>query len=74
MDTFYQTPVMPNTQGENANEILTSKRLNNLDALAEILKGLIFNNNGYYKSDKNAAKGNHARNPKVATHTIGGNK
>ena len=33
-DNFYHTPVMPNTQGENENTILTSERLNNLGALS----------------------------------------
>ena len=33
MDTFCQTPVTPNTQGENENAILTSETLNNSDAL-----------------------------------------
>ena len=39
MDNFCQSPVTANTQGENANIILTSDRINNLDALAETLKG-----------------------------------
>ena len=36
-DNFCQTPVTPNTQGKNENAILTSERLNNLDALSETL-------------------------------------
>ena len=48
--TFYQMPVTPNTQGENENTILISEGLNNLDALAEILKRLTINDTGYYES------------------------
>ena len=74
MDTFYQTPIMPNTQGENGNAILTSERLNNLDALSETLKGLTINNVEYYESDKNDAKGDPSRDPKEDTHTSDGKK
>ena len=73
-DTFCQAPVTPNTQGENANEILTSERLNNLDALAETLKGLIINEAVYYNSEKNDAEGDPTSNPKVANHTSDGKK
>ena len=69
MDIFCQPPVTTNIQGENANEILTSERINYLDALAETLKGLTINNAGYYHLDKNDAEGNPSSNPKVATHT-----
>ena len=48
MDTFLQSPVITNTQGYNANTILTRKRINNLDALAETLKGLTINDAVYY--------------------------
>ena len=68
MDSFCQSPVTTNTQEENANAILTSERLNNLDVLAETLKGLTISNAGYYNSDKNDAVGNPESNPKVATH------
>ena len=51
-DTFCQTPVTPNTQGENENAILTSERLNNSDALKVTLKGLKINEAGYYESEK----------------------
>ena len=68
-DNFCQTPVTPNKQRENANTILTSNRLNNSDALAETLKILTINDARYCESDKNGAKGDPARNPKVATHT-----
>ena len=68
-DNLCQTPVTPNTQGENANTILTSERLRNSDALAETLKILTINDASYYESAKNYAKGDPARNPKVATHT-----
>ena len=71
-DTFCQTPVTPNTQGENENVILKSERLNNWDALAEMLKVLIINNAGYYELDsanKNGAKRDPASDPKIDTHT-----
>ena len=45
-DIFSQMPITPNTHGENENEILTSERLNILDALAETLKGLTINDAG----------------------------
>ena len=60
MDSSYQTPVTPNTQGENENTIFTSDRLNNSDALSETLKGLTINDVECYESDsanKNDAKG-----------------
>ena len=38
MDNLCQPPVTTNTHGENSNTILTSERLNNLDALAEPVK------------------------------------
>ena len=44
--TFCQTPVMPNTQGDNESPILTSERLNNSDALAETLRVLTVNDAG----------------------------
>ena len=65
---------MSNTQGENENAILTSKRLNNLDALSKTLKVLKINNARYYESDENDAKFDPASNPKVATHTSDGKK
>ena len=73
-DNFCQTPVTPNTHGEDANVILTSERLNNSDSLEETLKGLTSNDSGYYNSDKNGAEDNPTRDPKVATHTSDGNK
>ena len=69
MDTFCQSPITTNTQGENANAVLTSERLNNLDALEETLKYLKINDAGYYNSDKNDAEGDPKSNPKLATHT-----
>ena len=52
MDNFCQSPVTTNTEGENANAILTSERRNNQDVLAETLKGLTIdstmNNSAYY--------------------------
>ena len=69
MDTFCQTPVTSNTQGENENAIFKSERLNNLVALVETWKGLKINDARYYESDKNDAKGDPARYLKVATHT-----
>ena len=63
-DTFIQTPVTPNTQGENENAILTSEKLDKLDVLAETLNNLTINNAGYYKSGKsnvNGAKGDPAK-------------
>ena len=65
---------MTNTQGENANSILTSERMNNSDALAETLKGLTINDDGYYNSDENDAEGDPKSNPKLATHTSDGKK
>ena len=65
---------MTNTQGENANAILTSERINNSDVLAETLKGLTINNDGYYNSDENYAEGDLASDPNGATHTSDGNK
>ena len=68
MDNFCRSPVTPNTQGENENAILTSERLNNLDALVETLKGLTINDSGYYESDsanENDTKVDPAINPKV---------
>ena len=50
MNTFCQSPVTTNTQGKNANAILTSEIINNLDALAETLKGLTIKDDGYYDS------------------------
>ena len=69
MDTFCQSPITTNTQGENSNAILMSEVINNLDALAETLKGLTSNDAAYYNSDKNDAEGDTASDPKVATHT-----
>ena len=48
VDTFRQTPAMPNTQGGNENMILTGEKQNKSDALAETLKGLTINDAGYY--------------------------
>ena len=76
-DNFCQTPVTPNTQGENENAILTIERLNNSDVLAESLKGLTINDAGYYESEsanENNAKGDPASDPKVYTHTSDRNK
>ena len=68
MDTFCQYPVTTSTQGDNVNTILTSKKLNNSDALAETLKGLTIKDAGYYNSEKNDAEGDPASDTKVATH------
>ena len=69
MDTFYQTPGIPNTQRESSNTILTSDILNNSDALVETLKGLTINNAGYYNPEKNDTEGDPTSDPKKATHT-----
>ena len=74
MDTFCQSPVRPNTQGENENAILKSERLNDSDVLAETLKGLKINDAGYYNSDKHDVEGDPTSNPKVATRTSDGKK
>ena len=74
MDTFCQSPITTYTQGENAKAVLTSERLNNLDTLAETLKGLTINDSGYYNSDENDAEGDTKRYPKLSTHTSDGNK
>ena len=66
---------MPNTQGENENTILTIEKQNNLDSLAETLKGLTINDAGCYESgseNANDAKCDPASNPKVATQTSDG--
>ena len=59
MDTFCQSPITTNTQGENANAIFTSERQNNLNMLAEILKGLTLdskiNDSAYYNLDEDDA-------------------
>ena len=73
-DNLRQTLVTPNMQGDNKNAILTSKRLNNSDALAETLKGLTINNARYYESDDNDAKGDPASDPEVVIHTSDGKK
>ena len=39
MDIFCQYPVTTNTQGGNANAILTNERRNNSDALVKTIKG-----------------------------------
>ena len=52
VDTLCQTPVTPNTQGDNENSILTSERLNNSNSLSETLRVLKINNDGYYDSEK----------------------
>ena len=72
MNTFSNTPDTPNTQGENKNTILTSERLDKLDALAETLDNLIINDAGYYESDStnaNYAKGDPASDPEISTHS-----
>ena len=38
MNNFSQSPVTTNKQGENANAILTSGRINNSDTMAKTLK------------------------------------
>ena len=73
MNTFYQSPVTTNTQGENANTILTSENQNDLDVLSEMLKGFTIdstiNVSAYYNSDENDAEGDPKIDPLVATHT-----
>ena len=49
MNNFSQTHVKTNTQRENNNTILTREKQNKSDAMAEMLKGLIFNDAGYYE-------------------------
>ena len=60
MDTFCQSPVTTNTQGENVNTIFTNERRNTLDMLAETLKGLTLdltiNDSVYYNSDEDDAE------------------
>ena len=74
MDTFCQSPVTTNTQGDNANTILTSERIKNSAVLAKMLKVLTINDDAYYNSDENYAEGNPASDPKVDTHTSDGRK
>ena len=75
MDTFCQSPITTNTQGKNAN---AGERRNNLDVLAETLKGLTIdssiNNFSYYNSDEDDAEGDPKGDPLVATHTSEGKK
>ena len=70
MDTFCQSPVTTNSQGENAN---TSERRNNLDKLSETLRVLTIDstikNSAYYNSDKDDPEGDPKRDPLGATHT-----
>ena len=73
-DTFSQTT---NTQRDNPNTILTSEKLDKLDALSETLNKLTINDAGYYELDSaNAddATGDTASDPKTVTHISGGNK
>ena len=77
IDTFSQTTVTSNTQGDNKNLILTSEKQNTSDAPAEKIKGLTINDTGYYESDRvnaNDAKGYPERDPKIVTHTSDGKK
>ena len=64
MDTFCQSLVTHNTQGDIENVILTSERIYNSGVLAEMLKGLKINDTGYYNSDKNDAEGDPAKQSK----------
>ena len=57
--------------------ILKSDKLDKLDALEEMLKGLTINDADYYESNSanaNDAKGNPAIDLKIATHTSDGKK
>ena len=77
VDTFSQTPVTPNTQVTNEKTILTSEKRNNLEALAETLKGLTIKDTGSCKSDSenaNDVNGGPAIYPNVANHTTSGKK
>ena len=74
MDTFFHPPITSNTQGENANAILTSEILNNSGALVETLKILTVKDAGYYDSDQNDKDGDPVSNPKVGNHTSDINK
>ena len=77
IDTFYQTPLTPNKQGENANVIVPSEKIISSDVLSEALKVLMLqstiNDSTYYISDENDAEGDLKSNPLV-DHTSGGNK
>ena len=74
MDNFCRSPATTNTQGQNENTILTSKRIHNLDALTEKLKGLKINDTGYYNSGKNHAEGDLTSTPKVYDYASDGKK
>ena len=66
-----------NTQIDNANPIFTSKKLDNLDDLADALKYLTINDAKYYESDKETAidaQGDPTRDPKIVTHTSNRNE
>ena len=76
-DTFCQTPITPNTQGENKNTILTREKRSNSDAPAETLKGLKISDAGYNESESDNtkhAKGDPASDSKIAIHTSDGKK
>ena len=70
MHNFYQSLVMTNTQVDNANG---SERENNLNELAETLKGLKIdskiNSSTFYNSAKNDAEGYSKRDQFVDTYT-----
>ena len=70
MDNFFQSPVTINTQGDNANTILISERINNSGALVETLIGLTIHDAGYYNSDENDAEGDTTSKPKVELLTL----
>ena len=73
IDSLCQSPITTNTQGDNVNSILTSKRQKKLDVLTERLKVLTndstINDSAYYNSDKNDAESDPKSDPLVATHT-----
>ena len=56
MDTFFQSFITTNKQGENANPIFTSEGQNTLNVLAETIKGFMIGStikdSTYYNSER----------------------
>ena len=73
-NTFSHTS---NKQRENANAIFTSKKLDKLDELEDVLKNLTINEAKYYESDTETAsdaQGDPTHDSKTVTHTSNGNE
>ena len=79
MDTFCQSPVTTNTQGNILN-VLNGRRIssNILAEMIKVFKGLTLystiNNSAYYHPEEDDAESDPNSDPDVATHTIDGKK